>query len=151
MVAALHSIDAADPTGATICFGGASRGTVRPDGTIVLADWLDDAGAAARFLHMRMHVTDGLHRFPAADIPCATQLETALAAEARAMVAEIEACARLTCDLAPYTFAAEVLAAAPPARTDLVLARLRSEPTTDGLATLVRDYRSRCADGPPSP
>jgi hypothetical protein len=147
MFTALQTIDGGEPTAPTICFGGAPRGTLRPDGVVVLADWLDDNGAAARFIHMRMHLADGLHRFPVADVPCADQVEQALVAEARAMVAEIEACERLACALPPFTFAAEVSAAAPAGRTDLVLARLRSEPRADGLAALVGDYRDRCERG----
>ncbi len=128
----------------TICFGSHGRGTVRPDGVIVLADSLDSDAAAARLTHMQMHVADGLHHFPVAALPCEPQVEAALAAEARAIVAEIEACDRLTCDAAPYTFAAAVLAAAPTERAGQVLARLKSEPETDDLDVLVRDYRTRC-------
>ncbi|MCY1013661.1 hypothetical protein OV079_50660 [Nannocystis pusilla] len=131
----------------TICFGGHARGTSRPDGVVVLADSLADAAATARLAHQWMHVVDGLHRFPAPDVPCDRQLVAALAAEARAIVAEIEVCDELACDAAPFTFAAEVRAAAPAERAGLVLARLQAEPEADGLAVLVRDYRARCPGG----
>ena len=130
-----------------ICFGGHARGTSRPDGVVVLADSLDDAAATARLAHQWMHVADGLHRFPAPDVPCERQLAATLAAEARAIVAEIEVCDELACAAAPFTFAAEVRAAAPAERVGLVLARLQAEPEADGLAVLVRDYRTRCSGG----
>lgn len=47
----------------TICFGDQPRGTMRPDGVVVLADSLD-AAATARLAHPWMHVADGLHQFP---------------------------------------------------------------------------------------
>jgi hypothetical protein len=133
--------------GAAICFGGAGRGTVRHDGVVVIADGLDGDAGAARLIHMQMHVADGLHRFPEAGVACERQLESVLMAEARGMVAEIEACEQLGCSAAPFTFAAAVLAAAPAERADVVLARLRAEPGADGLDILVRDYRTRCERG----
>jgi len=128
----------------TICFGAAGRGAVRHDGIVVLPDSRDQEAMAARLAHLGMHVADELYRFPAAGVPCDVQVEAALAAEARAIVAEIEACDRLECTAAPYTFAAEVLTAAPGERVEHVLARLRAEPETDGLDVLVQGYRARC-------
>jgi hypothetical protein len=132
---------------AAICFGGAGRGTVRHDGVVVIADGLDGDEGAARLIHMQMHVEDGLQRFPEAGVACDRQLEAVLAAEARGIAAEIEACEELGCAAAPFTFAAAVLAAAPTERVGVVLARLRAEPGTDGLDILVRDYRTRCERG----
>lgn len=129
---------------ATICFGGLTRGTVSTDGVVRLPAALDSAAAAARLAHLRLHIADGLHHFPAADLPCDRQLAAALAAEARGIVAEIEACAELECDPAPYTFATSVLATKPTARLSLVIERLQAEPEADGLGVLVQDYRTRC-------
>lgn len=130
-----------------ICFGGDGRGTVRHDAVVVIADELDGDAGAARLIHMQMHVADGLHRFPEAGLACERQLESVLTAEARGMVAEIEACEQLGCLAAPFTFAAAVLAANPAERADVVLARLRAAPGADGLDILVRDYRTRCERG----
>lgn len=131
---------------APICFGGATRGTLRTDRTVVLADWLARDAAAARLIHLRMHVADGLHDFPAPGGACERQLEAVLTAEARAMVAEIEACAQLGCDAPPFGFTDAVLALSPARRVEHVLALVRAGPETDGLAALLRDYRTRCAD-----
>ncbi len=130
-----------------ICFGGGARGTVRPDGLMVLAHSLESDAAAARLTHLGMHVADRLHSFPVAGVPCGWQVEIALSAEARAIVAEIEACDELRCDTAPYSFAAAVLAVASTERAGHVLARLKSEPPADSLDILVRDYRTRCERG----
>lgn len=132
--------------GAAVCFGGSERGAVLPDGVVVLSDGLAVEEAAARFIHLRTHVAEGLHRFPAVGVACDVQLDAARAAEARAIVAEIEACAQLRCAGQPYTFAAEVLAAAPDRRVPGVLARLRDEPAIDGLDVMLRGYRERCAE-----
>ena len=131
--------------GARLCFGGPTRGTVHTDGVVVLADHLDDGAAAARLTHLWMHVADGLHHFPAAEVPCDRQVQAALVAESRGIVAEIETCAELGCETAPYSFAATVLASAPTQRPDRVLTRLRAQPDADGLGELVRDYQRRCA------
>jgi len=133
-----------DDGAATICFGGHGRGSVLPDGVVVISSSLDQAAAAARLIHLRMHVADGLHRFPAPGVPCGRQLEQATAAEARAIAAEIAACHELECGDPPYTFAAEVLAATPDERFVRVLARMRDEPATDGLDVMLRRYRERC-------
>ena len=111
---------------------------------VVISSSLDQAAAAARLIHLRMHVADGLHRFPAPGVPCDRQLEQATAAEARAIAAEIAACHELECGDPPYTFAAEVLAATPDERFVRVLARMRDEPATDGLDVMLRRYRERC-------
>lgn len=132
---------------ATTCFGGEVRGTVRPDGVVVLASSLGERAAAARLLHMHMHVHEGLHRFPAAGVACERQVESAIAAEARGIVAEIAACAELGCEAAPYSFAPRVLAAAPGEREAIVRAALLAAPATDGLDVLVADYRRRCERG----
>ena len=130
-----------------ICFGGGARGTVRSEGLMVLAASLESDAAAARLTHIGMHVADRLHAFPMAGVPCERQVEIALTAEARAIVAEIEVCDELKCDAAPYTFTAAVLAVTSSERAAQVLARLQSEPKTDGLDMLVRGYRARCEDG----
>ncbi|MDC0723709.1 hypothetical protein [Nannocystis bainbridge] len=135
-----HGLDG----GATICFGGHDRGSVLASGAVVIADSLDRPAAAARLIHLRLHVADGLHRFPTPGVACEAQMEAARAAEARAITAEIEACDELGCAEPPYSFAAAVLAAAPEARIDLVLARLRDEPAADGLGLMLRNYRARC-------
>lgn len=131
---------------AALCFGGLERGSVLPDGVVLLSDALERAAAAARLLHLRVHVADGLHRFPAAGVPCERQMEAAIAAEARAIAVEIEACEELRCDAAPYSFAAEVLAAAPAERALRVRARLQEEHPGDGLDGLLRRYRARCEE-----
>lgn len=136
---------AADRDDPAICFGGRTRGTVRPDGVIVLADSLAPGPAAARLAHMLMHLADDLHRFPVAGAPCAPQIAAALAAEARAIVAEIEVWHALAAgDDPPYPFTRDILDAAPATRRDLVLAHLHAADPGDQLAPLVRDYRDRC-------
>lgn len=128
-----------------ICYGGHTRGSVRPDGVIVLADSLAPGPAAARLAHMLMHLADELHHFPVAGVPCARQIASALTAEARAIVAEIEVWHALAdASEPPYTFARALLDAAPATRHDLVLARLHAADPGDELAPLVRDYRDRC-------
>lgn len=127
-----------------ICFGGGARGTVRPDAVVVLADGLAQSAAVARLVHMQMHLKDSLHKFPIANVPCDRQVFTAMAAEARAIVAEIEVCAQLGCDPAPYSFAGEVLAAASTERSTLVMRKVGAETQEDGLDVLIGDYRRRC-------
>ncbi|WP_293274887.1 hypothetical protein [Nannocystis sp.] len=128
-----------------ICFGGASRGSLRPEGVIVLADSLAPGPAAARLAHMLLHLADDLHHFPIAGAPCAPQIASALAAEARAIVAEIEVWHALAdADDPPYPFTRDILDAAPATRRDLVLTRLHAADPGDELAPLVRDYRDRC-------
>lgn len=147
-------LDAARGTGAgqglgagpAICFGGLDRGSVRPDGTVVISSSLDQAAAAARLIHLRMHVSDELHQFPAPGGQCDQQMEAAIAAEARAIAAEITACDELGCAEAPYSFAAAVLAVAADQRVGLVRARLREEPEADGLGVMLRRYRARCEE-----
>lgn len=133
----------------TICFGDHGRGTVRHDGVIVLAAAQDHPAAAARLLHMHMHLVDELHRFPRPDIPCDRQLAAVIDAEARAIAAEIEACAELRCLTAPYSFADAVLAAAPSERPALVREKLHATPATDDLDVLIADYCRRCEDQSP--
>lgn len=135
---------ALDHKDAAICFGGLDRGSLLPDGVVVISSSLDDAAASARLIHLRTHVADELHRFPWPDIACDVQMERVLAAEARAMAAEIAACAELGCGDPPYTFALDILAAPASERTDRMLARLRDEPTADGLDATLRRYRERC-------
>jgi hypothetical protein len=130
--------------GVGICFGGHERGSVLPDGVVVISDGLTGGEAAARLIHLRTHVAEGLHNFPAVGVACDRQMEGAIAAEARAIVAEIEACAELRCTEQPYGFAAEVLAAAAGERVAGVLARLRDEPEGDGLDVMLGRYRARC-------
>lgn len=150
LLAAACGAEKLAPEDVTICFGAAARGTVRHDGIVVLPDSPDHEAMAARLAHLGLHVADGLYRFPVAGVPCERQIEAALAAEARAIVAEIEACDQLGCTAAPYTFAGAVLAATPDERTEQVLLRLRAEPEADGLNMLVRGYRKRCtAEGVP--
>ncbi|MCY1009352.1 hypothetical protein OV079_28065 [Nannocystis pusilla] len=127
-----------------ICFGGHDRGSVLPDGVAVISSSLDHENAAARLIHLRTHVADGLHRFPAPGVPCDRQMEVVMAAEARAIAAEITACDELGCAEPPYTFASKLLAAAPDERVGLVLARMRDEPAADGLDGMLRRYRVRC-------
>ena len=118
----------------------------------MLADSLAPGLAAARLVHMLAHRRDGLHRYPAAGLPCAAQVDAALAAESRGIVAEIEAWHALGRPAdPPYSFALATLAASPAARPDLVLARLRAAPASapDGLDLLARDYRERCVDQRP--
>lgn len=133
---------------ATICFGGATRGAVRPGRIVVLAESLPRERAAARLAHLLAHVADGLDRFPTPDVACEPQIEAALAAEARGIVAELAAWDALgRAGDPPYSFAAAALAASPAERPALVLARLRgaSAEPTDELHALVRDYHDRCA------
>lgn len=127
-----------------MCFGGATRGTVREDGVMVLADGLADGEAAARLVHLRMHVGDGLHRFPGVGVACERQIEVAIAAEARAIVAEIEACDELRCATAPYTFAPAVLGTAAESRVSQVSGILRAGPVEDGIRAMIGGYRARC-------
>jgi hypothetical protein len=136
-----------------ICFGGAARGTVRPDGVIVLADSLAPGPAAARLAHMRLHLADGLQRYPVADIPCTQQIESALTAEARGIVAEIEVWHALERPGSPpYSFALAALAESPELRVDFVREQMRVAPATDALDVLVDDYRLRCPEaGPAAP
>ena len=129
---------------ARVCFGGPTRGTVRHDAVVVIADGLAPEAAAARLIHLRMHVGDGLHRYPELGVACAPQIEAAIAAEARAIVAEIEACDELRCAAAPYSFAAAVLAMAADQRASQVIGILRAEPVEDGLRALIGGYRARC-------
>jgi hypothetical protein len=129
---------------AKVCFGGLTRGTVRHDGVVVIGDGLEGEAAAARMIHLRMHVGDGLHRFPEVGVACERQIEAAIAAEARAIVAEIEACDELRCAAAPYSFAAAVLAMAADQRVSQVMGILRAEPVEDGLRALIGGYRARC-------
>lgn len=129
---------------AAICFGGRDRGSVLPDGVVVISSALDEAAAAARLIHLRMHMAEELHRFPKVGVPCERQMEEATAAEARAITAEIEACEALRCGEPPYSFAGEVLAAAPDERVVRVLARMLDAPPTDGLDAMLRRYRARC-------
>lgn len=135
----------ATPGDPAICFGGAARGTLRPDGVIVLGDALSPAAATARLVHMLAHLDDQLHRFPVPDVACELQIESALAAEARAIVAEIETWHDLAADPEPpYRFTPAILAAAPAARHALVRERLDADDASDGLDLLARDYRARC-------
>ncbi len=130
--------------GVAICFGGHERGSVLPDGVVVISDALAGGEAAARLIHLRTHVAEGLHRFPAVGVACDRQMEGAMSAEARAIVAEIEACVELRCASQPYSFAGEVLAAPAAERVAGVLARLRDEPESDGLDVMLGRYRARC-------
>lgn len=132
--------------GVSICFGGHERGSVLPDGVVVISDALTGGEAAARLIHLRTHVAEGLHEFPAVGVACELQMEGAIAAEARAIVAEIEACEQLRCAEQPYSFAAAVLAAAAGERVAGVLARLREEPDSDGLGVMLARYRARCEE-----
>lgn len=127
-----------------VCFGGATRGTVRDDGVTTIAAELADGEAAARLIHLRMHVADGLQRFPAVGVACERQIAAAIAAEARAMVAEIEACEELGCAAAPYSFAAAVLAMPAERRVVEVTAIVRAEPVADGVRAMIAGYRARC-------
>lgn len=127
-----------------LCFGGSERGALLPGGEVVIAERLVIAEAAARAIHLNMHRQDGLHRFPRAGVACERQLADVTDAEARAIVAELEACAELECAEAPYSFAGEVLALAPADRGEAVRTRLRAEPTSDGLAAMMQGYRRRC-------
>lgn len=132
--------------GTAICFGGRDRGSVLPNGVVVISSTLDRVAAAARLIHLRMHVADDLHRFPVPGVPCDRQMHEATLAEARAIAAEITACDELGCSDRPYTFATEVLAATPDERVGRVLARMRDKPATDGLNVMLRRYRVRCED-----
>lgn len=133
-----------------ICFGGDDRGSLLPDGVVLLSDALDVRAAAARLIHLQHHAADGLHRFPAIGVACDRQMAHVIAAEARAIAAEIAACDELGCAAPPYSFAAVVLAAAPDERAARVEARLRDGPATDGLDVQLHRYQARCdeAQGP---
>lgn len=136
-----------------MCFAAAARGTLRPDGTLVLAPASIDAPgpAAARLAHLLAHLADGLHHYPAPDVACALQVEQAIAAEVRGITTELAVWRELDLPGAPFRFADAYWAAPPDGRDALVEAQLRAPAGPDELGELgeldglVRDYADRCA------
>ncbi len=137
-----------------ICFGPATTSAITPEGVILFTADLQGPEATARLGHLLLHLAEGLPMARPTAGDCATQVDVALAAEARALAVEL----RLRRELGapapsgngrrlPYAFEDAFWAAPPAGREALILAYLRAHPDgAPGLDALAAGYARRCAE-----
>lgn len=124
---------------ASVCYGAVAPSVVTQEHALLIDERLGDDEAAARFAHLLMHVAHGSPLRLEGSGDCEAKVAAALAAEGRALAAEVR--------LRDVFGVREPVGALPfeEADAEAIAIWLHAHPDgADGVAPLARDYLARC-------